>query len=133
MGEMKKKKEKFIALEIDVFSIRDATLDTTTPIGGRAERTIRASNEGVVMATPWYLCPTEPRTDLECFSGRDGEHGVCELGFEFIKDGFTEPCWYVSHDACYSSTYGVLSIFCEDDTLRSDQRRFVEDIIQVNT
>jgi hypothetical protein len=86
----------YLAPEIDVLSVSDPTLHTTTPIGGCTQRTVCAADKGVVMLASWDLCSAEPRADFESFGGGNGEHGVCEVRFELVKDGLAETCGHVA-------------------------------------
>lgn len=104
--------------EVDILAIGNAPLDTPTPIRQSPKRPAGLLHERVIMPASWDLGSPEPGADLESFSGRDGEHSVCELSFHLIEDRLTEACGDITDHACDCSSDGVLSVFCTDDTLR---------------
>lgn len=103
--------------EIDILSVRDPALHPSTPIRRRPQFAIRLANKCVVVPGPRDLSPAEARPNLESFRGRDREHCVCELGFETVKDGLSEPRGDVADDAGDRTPNRVVCFFCADDSL----------------
>jgi hypothetical protein len=70
------------APEVDILAVRDATLNTTAPIGRCSQPGLTIDSdpllEHVVVLATWDLGPSETGTNLEAFGGRDGQHGVSE-------------------------------------------------------
>jgi hypothetical protein len=95
------------ALEVNVLSVTDPTLNSTTPVRLSAQLPIRLLNERVVVQRTSHLSSLEPGSDLETLGGRDGHHGVSEFGLELVEDGFAESDGGTADDAGDGATDGV--------------------------
>jgi hypothetical protein len=104
--------------EVDIFTVGDATLDTSTPVRLGTEAPIWPANESVVVLAARNFCSSEARADLERLGGWDGEHGVCQLGFELVEDRLSQPSRDVAKDAGNSTSNRVGRVLGPDDTLR---------------
>lgn len=111
--------------EVDVLAVRDPALHAAAPVRRRAEPPVRPLDEAVVVLAPGDLCPAEAGADLEGLRGGDGEHGVCEHGFEFVEDGLTEPWGHVTKYTGDRAADGVVCFFCAKNALGTLRRGFV--------
>ncbi len=96
-----------ISPEVNILSIRDATLYTTTPVRLGTQTAVFASDKGVIVLASGDFGAFETRADFESFGGGDGEHGVCQCRFELVKDGLPETRWDVTDDAGNGTADGV--------------------------
>jgi hypothetical protein len=108
--------------EVNVLSVCNTTLNTTTPVRLGPECLLLSDgmytfDKHVIVLRTWERRSSEARTDLEGLCGRDREHGMCKDSFEFVEYGFTETQGGVSDDTCYRSPKGVVSGFRSSDRL----------------
>lgn len=103
--------------EVDILPVRDPALHASTPVRLRAQLPVLPPDERVVVLRARDLGPAEAGTDLEGLGGGDGEHGVPELGLEFVEDGLAEAGGDVADDAGDGAADGVVGFFGADDAL----------------
>jgi len=98
------RKKSTIEPEIDIFPIRDTSLDSPGPIRLSPKLPICASDERIVVPTTRDLRTPKTRPNLKRFCSRDRKHSMSKLGFELVKDGFAEAGRDIANYASYGPT-----------------------------
>lgn len=122
--------------EVDRRTVRNASLDTAgvVALGGQAlfgggavagtALNLR-SDEWVVVDGSRNLTAAEARADFEALGRGDAEHGVGQLGLEFVKAWLAEPDRDVSDHASHGSANAVVVIPEFLDCLRHPRGGFL--------
>ncbi len=84
--------------EDDGLTIADAALNAAGEIRGGADLAVDDA-EGVVVLGAAELAAREAGADFKALRGREAEHGLGEIGVEFVKDRLAEPARAAAHDA----------------------------------
>lgn len=103
--------------EVNILAVRDASLNSTAPVGDRAHGSIRLTDEVIVMPASRNLGAAKTRANLEAFGSGDGEHGVSQLRLQLVEHRFAKTDGGVADDAGHSSSDRVLGLTSAEDTL----------------
>lgn len=103
--------------EVDVLSVGDTALDTSTPVCVGGEGPVLSLDEPVVVLAARDFGSTETRADLKRLGCGDRQHGMSQFGLELVEAGFSETRGDVPDDTGDGSADRVLLFFCTDNSL----------------
>lgn len=99
--------------EVDRCPVGNTTLDTAGVIclGSEALAAVCGGDgEGVVVDGAWHLAAAEAGANLKTLGCGDAEHGVRQLGFEFVEAGLAQTDGHVANHAGDGSADAVVVV-----------------------
>ena len=93
--------------EVDVLSVRDASLYTATTVGLGGDATLAVGDEDIVLLAPSQVHAGEPHAVFKSLYGIYAEHGTSQGGMQLAEARFAKTCGTTLYNACDDASDGV--------------------------